>query len=270
MTKFKCKISDLETITRLVSSKGKSIDGKEYQAITDCLITAIDNRLSVRAMDIQHTFAVGLDYKNIIVEEPGDLPIGDLSNFATFLQRFNPQDDVSVYIHENHIYIERENPKKIGKLPLVAVESIASLPATPIDTLKRTEKGYPDTGKMKLDVQISINAESISSIFEDGNAIKERILPIKIEDGKMKISIGSEIYGSFETELTPENIKTENEAPAKTESSFGNGLDNIFSNLSGKIQIYLANNVDLTPLCIEQETDNFRYLALLAPYALRD
>ncbi len=59
-------------------------------------------------------------------------------------------------------------------------------------------------------------------------------------------------------------------AIAKTQSSFGNGLDNIFSNLQGKVKIYLGDNVELTPLCVEQETENFKYLALLAPYALRD
>jgi hypothetical protein len=272
MTKFKCKISDLETISRLVSSKGKNIEGKEYQAITDCLIEASEGKLTVKVMDIQRTFAVGLEYKNIDVSEAGQLPIGDLSNFTTFLQRFEPQDEVTVYTVENKIFIERESPKKVGKLPLVAVEALSSHPAPPLNDLKRSVNGFPATGKMPLDLEISIEAETFSSIFEDGNAIKERILPIKVEDDKLKISIGSEVYGSFETELIPESVRVDSlESPAvaaKTQSSFGNGLDNIFSNLQGKIKIYMGNNTDMTPLCVQQDTDKFKYIALLAPYAV--
>lgn len=272
MTKFKCKISDLETIVRLTESKGKNIDGKEYQALMDCLIVASDNTLSVKGMDIQHTFAMQLTYKNIDTIEAGELPIGDLSNFSAILGRFNPLDEIVVYTQENKIFIERESPKKIAKIPLVAQEAIASIPVPPIDNLKRTTDGYPTTGKTNLNTKIVINAEQITSIFEDGNVIKERIIPWKLEEGKLKVSIGSETFGSFETELIPESIEYSNISPvqSKTQTAFGNGLDNIFSNLSGKLKIYLADAVDITPLCVEQETEKFTYLALLAPYAMRD
>jgi hypothetical protein len=267
MTKFKCKISDLQSLVKLVSSKGKNIDGKEYSAITDCIMDVQSNSIVVKAMDIQHTFLVKVEYKNIDVLEQGQLPIGDLTNFASILTRFDPMDVVTLYTQENKLYIERAEPKKVAKLPLVSIDAISSSPATPLDGLKRSAAGYPATDKIALNLKIVTNTENISSIFEDGNVIKERIIPIKVEQGKFKVAIGSEIYGSFETESTADLVVGDGETIGSTESSFGNGLDNIFSNLSGKVVIYLADKSTSTPLCVEQSTDSFNYLALLAPYA---
>ena len=267
--KIKCRISDLETICRLVSSKGKNIYGKDYRAIMDCLLTASrTNKLAVQAMDIQGTFAIKLEYSIDIVDEEGPLPIGDLEKFNEFLQRFNPEDLVTVFTEGNKIVIQRDAPKKTAKLPLADASAIASKDVPPLEKLEFSQYGYPKTSKMHYNLSMIIDADAIKNIFEDGNVIKERILPWKIKDSKLCVSIGSEQFGSFETEVPLEALQNDPEKPGQktTATAFGNGLDNIFSNLSGKVKIFLADEVDICPLVVSQDTPKYKFFALLAPY----
>lgn len=259
--KFKCKISDLETICKLVKAKGKNIDGKDYVAIPDVLINVLKPQtLSLKAMDIQGTFAVSIDYKIDEVSEEGQLPIGDIENFEQFLSRFVPTDEIFVSTTQNKIIIERMDPKKISRIPMGRLEDIWSRNAPPLDKLKRTDIGF-DSGKLNYNLSMIVDAEKIKDIIEDGNVVKQRILPWRIDGNKLFISIGSETSGEFEVEVTFESGTF-----GKTSTAFGNGIDNIFANLSGKVKIFLPDNVEITPLIVEQVSDKFTYLAILAPY----
>ena len=51
MPKIKCKISNLQEILKLVSLKGKSIIGKEYDAITECVIHTDSGGIVINAVD---------------------------------------------------------------------------------------------------------------------------------------------------------------------------------------------------------------------------
>jgi len=269
--KIKCRIFDLETLCKLVSLKGKNIDGKDYRAILDCLIDAkYTNKLRVQAMDIQGTFAIHLDYNVDIVEQEGPLAIRDIEEFEGFLQRFNPDDLVTLYTDGNKIVIERDSPKKTARIPLADIASIASKEAPPIEKLEFSQYGYPKSSKVHYNLSMVINAEAITNIFEDGNVIKQRILPWKIKDNKLSVSIGSEQQGSFETEVALEELQNDPEKPGQkqTMTAFGNGLHNIFSNLTGKVKIYLMDeSTEVHPLAVSQDTAKYKFFALLAPYA---
>ena len=141
--KIKCKISDLQTIVKLVSLKGKDMEGKESAAVEDCILTAAGGKITVSVMDVQGTFGVKLDYKLIDIQEEGSMPIGDIEMFIKFLQRFSSSDVITMYTSENRIVIERENPKKTAKLPLVSEESIVAKAASIFSTFKRDVNGYP-------------------------------------------------------------------------------------------------------------------------------
>ncbi len=267
--KIKCKISDLETICRLTSLKGKNIDGKDYRAIMDCLMTASTGKLSIQAMDIQHSFAIKLDYSIAEILEEGPLAVGDIEIFEKFLQRFNPDDVVTVSTEGNKILIEREAPKKSARLPLADISSINSKDAPPIANLEFSKYGYPKSSKMYYNLSMIIDADAIKSIFEDGNLVKQRIIPWKIKDSKLSVAIGGE-QGSFESEVALAELQNDPEKPGlqTTATAFGNGLDNIFANLTGKIKIYLADEVEVCPLAVAQETDKYKFFALLAPYVI--
>ena len=265
--KLKCKISDLQTLCQLTSLKGKSIEGKECRALLDCLIDVSNKKLTVKAMDIQGTFALKFEYFNIEILEDGPLPIGDLEKFESFLSRFNSSDEITLSTFENKIVIERVLPHKIARIPLADVQSLNSKEAPILDKLKYTESGFPQTDKTHFNLSMIINAEEIKSIFDDGNVVKQRVLPWTISDEKLHVSIGSQEYGEFESEIGITDISNDatKPCPHKTKTTFGTGLDNIFSNLSGKVKIYLPDESELSPLIVEQQCDNYRFFAILAP-----
>ncbi len=268
MTKFKCKITDLENLCNLVSCKGKNIEGKEYRAILDCVINAIGGKLIVKAMDMQRTFAVKVE-QDAVVEEEGQLSVGDLESFTKFLSRFLPTDEVTVSNETNRIVISRESPKKIARFPLAAFESINSKDATALDKISFSTAGYPTMGKSNFSLSLIANAESIKSVFEDGNLIQQRYIPLKVKDGKLSVSVKDDTLGEFESEINLDSIANDPELPAlkETNATFGNGFDNIFSNLSGKVTIYLIDGVTIGPIIVKQETEHYKFFALLAPYA---
>ena len=268
MTKFKCKVTDLENLCNLVSCKGKNIEGKEYSAILDCVVNAIGGKLIVQAMDMQRTFGVKVE-QNATVETEGQISIGDLGAFSKFLSRFLPTDEVTIYDETNRIVISRESPKKTAKFPLAAYESISSKDAIMFDKLVFSPStNYPVMGKANFNLSILVNAEFVKSMFEDGDLIKQRYIPIKVSGNKLSVSVKDDTLGEFETEIVPDAIDSDPEHVGKKEMSamFGNGFDNIFSNLSGKVSVYLIDEVDASPLIVKQENSQFKFLAMLAPY----
>ena len=267
--KIKCKISDLQTIIRFVALKGKDSEGKENAAVEDCILTAAGGKLTVSIMDVQSTFGAKIDYKLIEVQEEGAMPISDIETFAKFLSRFNSDDPVTLSTVDNRIVIERESPKKIAKIPLASEESIASKPAPVFNNLLKDKNGYPQSPKNLWNLKLSLNASYVTSLFDDGDLIKQRILPWAVEGGKLKMSIVDEVMGSFETEVALDSIASNPDkvGPQKALVHFGRGVDNIFSNLSGSVTVYMIDNAQ-GPIVVEQSTEAFDFLAMIAPIVL--
>jgi hypothetical protein len=257
-----------------VSLKGKNIQGKDYRAILDCLATVDQGKLIIQAMDIQGTFAVKLEYQldKLSPIEAGTLPIGDIEHFEEFLARFETSNDVTVSIEGNKIVIERTLPHKIARIPMADISTITSKETPALTKLQFSQYGFPTAGKTSLNLSITIDAESIKNIFEDGNVIKQRILPWKVDNNQLRVSIGSEQFGEFETEVALEDLQSDPEKPGlkHTQAAFGNGLDNIFANLSGKVKIFLADEVENGIMVVTQETDKYKFLAMLAPHATKE
>lgn len=263
--KFKTTINDLSTIARLVASKGKNIDGKDYTAVLDCLLTLkTPDSLEVKAMDVQKSFAVQLNYKVEVLEE-GVLPIGDIMKFQEFLARFNPDDGVTVSIEGNKFLISRDSPKKTAKITLADISTINSKETPILDKLKWNE-GFPDTGKVKFNFSAIINSIDVTNVIADGGVVKQRILPWKISNGKLQISVGSESEGWIESDVSLESNICTDEVKKEVYTAFGNGIDNIFTNLDGKVKIYLTSAIESAPIVVEQVMPKFRFLAILAPY----
>ena len=268
--KIKCKISDLQTIVKLVALKGKDMEGKEYAAVEDCVLTAAAGKLTVAVMDVQSTFGAKVDYKLVEIQEEGQLPIGDLETFAKFLSRFNSSDVVTVYNDENRVVIQRETPKKVAKLPLVSLESITTKDAPVFSNFKSDVNGYPVTAKSLWNLKFTLNADSVTSLFDDGDLIKQRILPWKVANSKLEMSIVDEVQGSFETEVALDSIES-NPAKVGKQSTlvhFGRGVDNIFSNLSGNVTVYMVDDFAQAPIVITQSGEAFDFLAMIAPIVI--
>lgn len=269
MVKFKCKISDLENICKLVSLKGKNPLGKEYRSITDMLLSIIKDKIEILAMDTLRTIALRLTY-NVQVIEEGQIPIGDIELFEKFLSRFKPDDDVTLSLVGNKILIERESPKKTAKMPAAAFESIMSKDNLIVPKLEKTPNGWRGGKTYHYSLKMEFDARQMADIIEDGEVVHQRIYPWKVANKKVFVSIGSEPYGEIATELNLDSIESElPESKLEAETAFAAGIDNLFGNLDGKITVYLAEGM-LCPMIVEKNTDNYSFFAILVPYKISE
>ena len=274
MTKFKCKISDLQKVCKMVSLTGKSeATGKEYRSILDMNINALPtNELSIEAIDTLKHLGLSLHYLIDSVEQEGSLPIGDIELFENFLERFNPDDVVTVETASNRIVITRENPRKVAKVPMAALEAILSKDVPFFKTLGFSKTNFVETEKLKPNLKIVFDAEAMQNVIADGDVVKQRIYPWVIKDGKFTVTVGTETYGEIETEIKLTSIESnpENPGPQHVETGYSSGIDNLFGNFSGKVTVYLVDQPKEAPLIFEQKTDKFKFVAALAPYVVKE
>lgn len=275
MTKMSCKISVLEEICRLASLKGKNPQGKEYVAIPDFLLSVSNDKMvCVKAVDSKGAIAVDLAYKGINVLTPGVIPIGDVEKFVKYLSRFNSSDEVTVETTENRIILERKEPYKKATIPMASVDSISSNKNAEqiLSNFQKTETGFFKSKKTNLNIRLTLNADDIKSVIDDGEVVGQRIYPWQLAGNLLFIKVGSEQLGEIETAIPIikrdrdyKPVEGEEDPGYYTKTSFAYGVDNIFGNLSGEIQIYLANNAEVCPLILTKETDTYKLKILLAP-----
>lgn len=276
MTELICKISDLEEICRLVSLKGKNPQGKEFVAIPDFLMVvgnpsgSIPVGVHVMAVDNKGAIAVDLDYPGIKWSKSGLVPIGDVEEFQRYLARFNSSDEITLSTTENKIIITRKAPYKVARIPMADVEALTTSKGADqiLQNFKRTEAGYFQSKKTHLNLRLTLNADDIKNVIDDGEAVKQRIYPWKLENGKLSIKVGTEQLGEIESDIKV--VVDEVEGSIKTKASFAYGIDNIFGNMSGEVQVYLQNNVTVCPLILTQKTDKYSLKILLAPVTVEE
>ncbi len=272
MTKFKCKVNDLQKICKLVSLSGRSeATGKEYRAILDVNIIAEDKTLKIDAIDTLKHLCIKLVYNIDEVSEVGNLPVGDIELFERFLERFNPDDSVDVSTFENKILIARENPKKTAKMLAANFESILSKDVPFLKTLSTSKTGFLETEKLKPNLKLVFDSEAMQGVIEDGEVVKQRVYPLTLKDGKLTVKVGSETYGEIETEIKLHSLESNPENPGAQllETAFSSGFDNLFGNFYGKVTLYLVDGKP-APLIFEQKSDKFVFAAALAPYVVRE
>ena len=274
MTKFRCKISDLQKICKMVSLTGKSeATGKEYRSILDMNINAlVTNELSIEAIDTLKHLGLTLHYLIDEVIEEGSLPIGDIELFEDFLERFNSDDVVAVETATNRIVITRENPHKVAKVPMASLEAILSKDVPFFKTLGFSKTNFVETEKLKPNLKIVFDAEAMQNVIADGDVVKQRIYPWVIKDGKFTVTVGTETYGEIETEIKLHSIESnpENPGPQNVETGYSSGIDNLFGNFNGKVTVYLVDEPKAAPLIFECKTERFHFIAALAPYVVKE
>jgi len=272
MTKLICSISDLEEVCRLVSLKGKNPQGKEYTAIPDFLVEVHENvetgkgLITTKAVDNKGAIAVGLEYNVPKVEVPGLIPIGDVEKFQKYLSRFNSSDEVIVETTENKILIVRPKPHKVARIPMASVDSLSSNKnaETILNNFQKTPEGYYKSSKTFLNLRLTLNADDVKNVIGDGEVVGQRIYPWKLADG-LTIKVGTEQLGEIETQINLLKVESNSDQPTNTKTAFAYGIDNIFNNLSGEVTVYLANQVEVCPLILEQKTEKYSLKILLAP-----
>jgi len=260
MTKLFGKISNFLEICKLVKLEGKDPTGSTSRLISNFLMDCGTNEIKVTTLNQESTVLTKLTYKKIDVINRGEIPIGSIEEFESYLKRFNPNDEVYVEDEENKLKITRLKPKKIAKIPLTVRENIEdSLRVGDIgDRLVVVDDHYR-IGSTELPVIVKTRVEFIKQVLDDGNIKNlERKYPFTITKDVFEGKVGDEKGGMIVTEIPTTEIKCE----SKTVSAYRMGIDNVFHNLQGEVKICLAQNA---PMAVEQKTDNYEVVYLISP-----
>jgi len=272
VTEFQCKVSDLVELCQTVSLKGRDLKGKEHLAIPDFLLTVNPENLEVKAVDSKGALAVNLTYK-IKAIIPGIIPIGDVEKLLEYLSRYNSSDDITVSTTENKLVITRKTPLKVSRIPLASLETITTSKGADaiLQNFQPTPTGYFASKKTTWNLKLTLKAEDVSEVIEDGEVVKQRIYPWKLDNG-LTINVGTEQLGEIETSIPIKEMSGDIPEPSlvRTKTSFAYGIDNIFSNLSGDVKVFLVNGVDSCPIILQKTTDKYNLTIFLAPAVITE
>ena len=250
MTKINGKVNNLKELLSLVQLEGKDPNGSTSYMIYTCILECKDGKISVKALAKSNTVLAFIEYKKIDVISEGEIPVGSIEEFISYLKRFENDDIVNVETTENKIKIFRENPKKTAYIPLTARENIDdSLRAEGVkDSLVQQEVGWKFR-KTELETSIVVNSHFIKQVLDDGSVQGlNRTYPISIGD-EVVCKVGDIKGGMIETIIPVENKVGE------ASSSFAAGIDNVFSNISGEVGVWLAEKGPMLVIKTDEKVD---------------
>lgn len=257
MVKLKGKVNDIKELLQLIKLEGKDPDGSNSSMIDNCILVAKDGKVSTRVLAKTSTVMAFIEYTTLDVIEEGNLPIGSITEFLSYLKRFENEDEINIETTENRIKISRDDPKKVAHVPLTAEKNIDdSVRAESVKDSITEEGGKYKFRNTELPASIKVNVHFIKQVLDDGNVQGlTRKYPITIDE-EVSCKVGDEKGGLIETTIPVENIK------GKASSSFAAGIDNVMSNLEGEIEIYLG---DKGPMLVIQNRENLKAKFVIAP-----
>jgi len=259
---LKAKTKKFIELLNLVKLTGKDGTGSVSDLMYGCLLKATNNEgnnlISVNCLSQNGVGIVNLKYKTISVVEPGELPIGDIQEFLSCLNRFGLEEEIDINTVENKIVIKREKPSKKINLNITAVENIAEYGRAEEVSQKITQS--PENvviNETTLDVKIELKAEDVKEILKDAD-IKNiaRRFHLFTEEGKIIVTIGNDNATLVKNELSSKSLM------GVCNSIYIAGFDNIFSTLSGEITLFLKTE---SPMAVIQTTDEYEILYIISP-----
>lgn len=258
---FVSTISLIRKMVRMVQCKGKTPDAEE--------LTLVDNfyielepipdknaevpipRLHVNAIDKMQSVYVDFSmYKRdegglTEINGSGKMPIKSTEEFISYLNRYEPEDEVEVTYNGKQIFISKIDGTKTSCIPVGSKSSIKShIGVKDLPFEWRDDKPYftdiPDGEEpIPLDCILKLDTAVVKSVIDDGDVVEMRIYPFLVEKDKCTITVGESKSGYISTELDAEV----NNPYDEVRSVYAYGMDNIFGNLSGEIEIFMNNDM---------------------------
>lgn len=245
--------TEMEEILSLVRMKGVGTDGKKKDLVEDAIVQFDDGTVSCKFLDPMKSIWGHARGPFEDVRSGGRVLIGDINYFGSYLDRFGEKTILAVEEQDGVFYLTfSDEDRKEGQYTATdeahigSVEDVDRLPYSFDQENYDYPGAYEATPPTLLDTYFRCNVADITDVIEDGNTTDVRKYPIEVDGGTVQIRVGDD-EGWIETEFDP--IKAQGTAS----SLYGYGMDNVFSNLDGEIDVYLA---DGSPMWIHQDEDD--------------
>lgn len=257
MTKINIKTNNLKELLQLIKLEGKDQSGSNSSMIENCILNCKENKITCSTLAKTSTVLSFITYSKLDVITEGEIPIGNITILLSYLKRFESDDILSIETTDNKLKITRESPKKTALIPLIERENADdSLRA---EAVQGSIKQEGDKWKFRntiLESGFKCNVSFINKVLGDGDVENmNRRYPFQISD-KVICKVGDDKSGQIETVIPVDKIVEDGS------SSYAAGIDNVFSNLDGDVEVYLTNN---GPMLVINKTDRYEVKYIIAP-----
>lgn len=262
MTKIKCKVGDVKELLKIVKLEGKDVDGSSSSMVENCILDCKNGKIIVNVLGKSGVVFANINYKKVDVIGEGEICIGNIEVMLEYLGRFDSDDIVVIETTENKIKISRDTPKKTAIMTTTAREHIDdSLRADSVKDGVSKGNGKWTFRNTILDSGFKVDVKFMKDVLDDGNvSVLSRRYPINIGD-EVSCKVGDEKIGVIESVLNVEKKE------GKAKSSYGSGIDNVFKNLDGIIDVWLMED---GPMLVVMENEKFDGKFVIAPLIKED
>lgn len=229
--------------------KGVDTNGQTRELIEDAIIHFTEDAVWCQAFDPLASVWVEVVGAFEGVRRPGKLVIEDIEQFRDYIDRFGDNTVLDTEERGGAYYItfddEHRKTGAISAVDEVHVESAQDLEELNV-TYNPEEHEYPGNHEagFLFDTWFACDVSDITDVTTDGDTTEVRKYPISVDNGTVEVRVGDD-SGWIET-----TIEAEGEGVAS--SVYAYGVDNIFSNLKGRVEVYL---VEGGPAWIHQPPD---------------
>lgn len=245
---------EMAELTDLIRLRGVGTDGSTTTLVSDAILNFEDNSIEVKCFDPMASVWVHLRGSFGDVRQDGKLVIGDIAEFRSYLDRFGEHTIIDMGEDEGSFFINFDDEdRKNGGYPATDethINSAKNVEELPYE-YDADEMDYPraDAAGIELDTYFKCDVADIQEILDDGDTTEVREYPITVEDGSVQVRVGND-SGWIDTNFAA--IAGDGVAS----SVYGYGMDNVWSNLSGEVDVFMTED---GPMWIHVDNDEVDY-----------
>ena len=244
---------EMVELTDLIRLRGTGTDGTKSSLVKDAVVHFEGDEVDVEVLDPMASVWAHVRGPFDGVRSAGRLTIGSVADYREYLARFGDKTLIETEERNDGFYLtfDDEDRKQGGysltdEAHIKSNEDIDQLPFS----YDPENDDYPTAQSggtlIELDTWFTCDVADIKSVLDDGNTTEVRKYPITAEDGEIQVRVGDD-SGWINTEFEA------NEGVGVASSVYGYGIDNVFSNLSGEVTVYL---MDDGPMWVHQSAED--------------
>lgn len=243
-------------LTDLIRLRGVGTDGKTSSLVQDAIIHFGEGEVSVKVFDPMASVWGHIRGPFEGVRQPGKLVLGSISDFRAYISRFGENTLVELTERDGGAYLtfDDEDRKSGGyaatdEAHIKSVDSVEELPYSYDSSGGSPSDGVVpgvESAGIHLDTWFRCDVADLQDILEDGDTTEVRRYPLAVEDGSVQVQVGDD-DGWIETDF----VASAGDGVAS--SIYGYGIDNVVSNLSGEVTVFLD---DERPMWVHSEDQN--------------
>lgn len=248
--KFQISKSRLQDFINHIKLNGVLPDGSKQNLIDQFEIKVSKDKLSVMRSDHSHACFIAVSV-SADVKESGTLPI-DIDEFEKYVKRMGK--DITVSFDDVTIKLEDGTKKIEYAAPAGEIENFDELP------FKKEDGKIVFSHGTELDTVFEINSKYLQDIVKDSKELESvKMFPINVQEETVMLTVGDEQSATSTITAPITEFKGE-----PVSGKFGMGFNNVFSNVSGNLRIFMANGE--VPLFVEMiDTSAVEFQAMLSP-----